>query len=108
MQRQMLPYPQPTTRKPEWKKDFTSKDIEPFGKAMAQWEAEQASLQTQREAYAERATALNDCMREYLEYVANIKAVPEHYREKVWSNARQAGSWEDTYCRLRNLIEIFE
>jgi hypothetical protein len=111
MNSQLGPYPQHSSRKPVWKDSFTSKDVAAFEQALTTWENLDKAIVAQRKSWNEKERDLNECMREYLEFLADMKAVPEPYREGVWSCAWSRGhasGWGDVYCNLSELVNIFK
>lgn len=96
--------------KPQWKDSFTSKDAEAFGKALAQWESDQAEVAAKREAYRKNEAWHDRIMRRYLEIITGYDKVPEQYKAKVWSIAWEDGhsnGWVEIYQVLHKLVGIF-
>ena len=93
-----------------WKDTFTSKDAEAFGKILAQWELDQAEVQKKRDEYNKLVNCHTSILREYVFLAANLKSVPEQYRDNVWTMAWQEGhaeGWVEVYNKAIRLVDIF-
>jgi len=79
--------------------------------ALKTWEAGEQEREEEKAAVAEHNLKVQSLLKEFICSQANIRLVPEQYREKVWNHAWVEGhssGWYDVYLILLQLVEIFE